>query len=277
MTNYKRRYFSEAHKKGASKLNKHKAQISHQVSTVSKQSSKQTLICEYPNIFEIFQFLGTLPSPPLVQIPAIPPKDSTKKNTLVLDMDETLIHCVHIFEDDENEDEEPVAPPDSFFVNVQLSQQNVKRVLVKKRPYLDYFLREVSKDWEVVVFTASHPICARPILNTLDPDRSRISYRLYRDACYIASNNLGSHYYIKNLNVLGRDLNSTLLVDNSFEAFGFQLNNGLLIKTWVDDPHDTELLRVLKDLQTIGEHNMTVPEFIQKNYNYSNMMLRTNC
>ncbi|CAB4061363.1 CTDSPL2 [Lepeophtheirus salmonis] len=203
MTNYKRRYFSEAHKKGASKLNKHKAQISHQVSTVSKQSSKQTLI-------------------------SIPPKDSTKKNTLVLDMDETLIHCVHIFEDDENEDEEPVAPPDSFFVNVQLSQQNVKRVLVKKRPYLDYFLREVSKDWEVVVFTASHPICARPILNTLDPDRSRISYRLYR-----------------------RDLNSTLLVDNSFEAFGFQLNNGLLIKTWVDDPHDTELLRVLKDLQTI--------------------------
>lgn len=48
------------------------------------------------------------------------------------------------------------------------------QVNVKKRPHMEYFLRHVSKMFEVVVFTASHRAYAEQLLNLLDPHRNLI-------------------------------------------------------------------------------------------------------
>jgi RNA polymerase II subunit A small phosphatase-like protein len=46
---------------------------------------------------------------------------------------------------------------------------------------------------------------------------------------------------VKDLSKLGRDLKSTVIIDNSSNSYKFQPKNAIPISTWFDDPNDTEL------------------------------------
>jgi len=186
--------------------------------------------------FDPFLFIANLPplwslSPrPRVKLP--PKKNGDPKMTLVLDLDETLVHC----------STEPLSGAELIFPVTYGGKDY--QVHVRKRPHFETFIKRVSTLFEVVVFTASQEVYARKLLDLIDPQGRYIHHRLYRDACVCVEGN-----YLKDLTVLGRDLSQVVIVDNSPQAFGFQLENGIPIESWFDNKHDRELEVLLPFLE----------------------------
>jgi len=145
------------------------------------------------------------------------------RKTLVLDLDETLVHSSF----------RPVPGPD-FIISIELDGVT-HRVYVQKRPGVDHFLEEMGSKFEVVVFTASLDKYANPVLDILDP-KGFIKVRLFREACV-------QHYgnYVKDLSLLGRRLEDTLIIDNSPFSYMFQPDNAIPITSWFNDKTDREL------------------------------------
>lgn len=197
------------------------------------------------------------PSRPMPQkflLPPLRPHDASMK-TLVLDLDETLVHSSF----------KPIPNPD-FTIDIVLDEV-VHTVYVRKRPGVDYFMREVSKKYEIVVFTASLAKYADPLLDVLDPDKV-VKYRLFRDACVYHCGN-----FVKDLTHLGRTLESTIIVDNSAFSYMFQPDHAIPIFSWFNDDDDRQLLDLLpflNDLDTQPEVSPVITSqkwsFLQQGY-----------
>ncbi|RCV26315.1 hypothetical protein SEVIR_5G242900v4 [Setaria viridis] len=158
----------------------------------------------------------------------------TKHVTLVLDLDETLVHST--LDHCDNAD---------FTLEVFFNMKN-HTVYVRKRPHLKMFLEKVAQMFEVVIFTASQRIYAEQLIDRLDPDGKYISKRIYRDSCLFSDG-----CYTKDLTILGVDLAKVAIVDNTPQVFQLQVDNGIPIKSWFDDPSDQELVELLPFLESL--------------------------
>ena len=67
----------------------------------------------------------------------------------------------------------------------------------------------MSRSFEIVIFTAAQSDYANFILDQLDPQKTMIQYRLYRQHCTV-----DGYKVLKDLSKLGRDLRKTIIVDN---------------------------------------------------------------
>ncbi|KAF7069471.1 hypothetical protein CFC21_075096 [Triticum aestivum] len=204
--------------------------------------------------FDPYTFIKDLPELSMVVPkfrPVLLPKQtrSCPRTTLVLDLDETLVHSTL----------EPCEDSDfTFPVHFNLRDHTI---YVRCRPYLKDFLERVASMFEIIIFTASQSIYAEQLLNVLDPKRRLFRHRVYRESCVYVEGN-----YLKDLSVLGRDLSRVVIVDNSPQAFGFQLDNGIPIESWFDDPNDKELLALLPFLESLVEVEDVRP-FIATKFN----------
>ena len=158
-----------------------------------------------------------------ITIPFLPPKreDDNREYTLVLDLDETLVH----FFEDNNE------------------------AYVKVRMGAECFISILSQFCEIVIFTASTKFYADTVIDGLDC-KDLIDHKLYREHTYDYNG-----INVKDLSKLGRDLNKVIIIDNIEENYMFQPNNGLNIIDFEGDENDNELHFILEDLLKV----VTVP------------------
>jgi len=135
-------------------------------------------------------------------------KDRHKdQKTLIFDLDETLIHC--------NE-------------NANMPCDIIPRIKaeITVHPYAIECLAELSKYFEIIVFTVSHSCYATLVLDYLDPHSQYISHSLFKDNCVATE----EWVYIKDLRILmNSNLKDMPIVDNAMYSFGYQLENGILI------------------------------------------------
>lgn len=167
----------------------------------------------------------------------LPPKRNEKFKTLVLDLDETLVHC-----------DEDLSRPHDLKIPIKFTGGEVVQCGVTIRPFAKKFLELMNKHYEIVIFTASHACYANIILNLLDPKNQYITYRMFRDSCIETEEGI----FIKDLRVFAnRSLDELVLVDNAFYSFGFQLDNGVPIVPFFRDKEDVELQELHDFLVTV--------------------------
>jgi len=195
-----------------------------------------------------------------------------QQKTLVLDLDETLIHSLakggrmssgHMVEVKLNT---PVAlsAPQPGQATPVLGPQHPILYYVHKRPHCDEFLRKVSKWFKLVVFTASVQEYADPVIDWLEVERKHFVGRYYRQHCTFRNG-----AYIKDLSSIEPDLSKVIILDNSPVSYIFHegqftanlravvqvlksaLDNAIPIEGWINDPTDNDLLHLIPMLEAL--------------------------
>jgi Dullard-like phosphatase family protein len=114
-----------------------------------------------------------------------------------------------------------------------------EKLICAIRPHLQELLAAILPYYDVMIFTSSHKEYADQIISKLDPQGNIFSYCFSRESCFPAD-----MYTVKDLNVIGRDLRSVVLIDNCITCFRNQVNNGIPIKSFGGRSNDQELLNL---------------------------------
>lgn len=150
------------------------------------------------------------------------PQIESSRYTLVLDLDETLVHTTG-------------------------TAQEVTDYTVRVRPGAKEFIEEMARWYELVIFTAGTKDYADYALGFVDPGE-KIAHRLYRE--HVMQKGTA---FVKDISRLGRDLKKVIIIDNIVENFQLQSENGIFIKSWEDDENDTSLIELMPVLRRIVE------------------------
>ena len=170
------------------------------------------------------------PAPPRPLVPRRQPSYTLShysadppKKTLIIDLDETLIHSMakggrmstgHMVEVRLGG---PVPQPSSSAGGPAIFGPGVPILYyVHERPGCHDFLRKVSKWYNLVVFTASVQEYADPVIDWLERERRYFGGRYYRQHC-----TLRNGAYIKDLAQVEPDLSRVMILDNSPMSYIF--------------------------------------------------------
>lgn len=172
---------------------------------------------------------------------------TNKRKTLVIDLDETLIHS-------NSRGTTHVNSSQAHIIEVRFSISNVSTLYyVYKRPFCDLFLAKVSKWYDIIIFTASMKEYADPVIDWLEVSfPGKFLKRLYRDDCTLREG-VG---YIKDLRVISQylltdDLNDIIIIDNSPVSYAMNVDNAIQVEGWISDPTDTDLLNLIPILEAL--------------------------
>jgi len=157
---------------------------------------------------------------------------------LILDLDETLVFA----------SERPlVREPESL----------VGPYFVYLRPYLHDFLVEMTKYFDLAVWSSSSPDYAHAIVNRVFPLQRKLKFVWGRDRCIQRFDGEWQRpYYVKDLKKVqrqGYDLKRILVVDDTPKKYERHYGNVIYVPEFLGDQTDFVLPRLGKYLASLAE------------------------
>ena len=148
-----------------------------------------------------------------------------------------MIHC-----------NENASIPSDVILPIKFPHGDIIEAGINVRPFAVEALEELSKHFEIIVFTASHSCYANVVLDHLDPQNKYIQHRLFRENCVTTEEGL----YIKDLRIFAnRNLKDLVIVDNAMYSFGYQMENGIPIVPFYYNKADKELKSLITYLKSL--------------------------
>ena len=204
------------------------------IENLSEKSYSQINIFFLQYIFRTNNIKGSILASELLRlgnnknfVPIPNPYVRTKNNknfSLVLDLDETLVH----FKEKLNEEGNGV---------------------LKIRPGIKEFLEKVGKYYELIIFTTATQDYADTLIDAIEEDKIYFEHRFYRNHAIIINND-----FVKDLTRIGRPLDKIIIIDNMPQNFRLQKENGIMIKAfWGEDIFDTALYDLIPILVNIAK------------------------
>ena len=165
--------------------------------------------------------------PPFIKVP----RQKNKKYTLILDLDETLVHVKQINTSTNN-----------IYLNTYNNFSNQK--IINLRPGLFAFLNGVKPYYEIISFSCASKTYADNILYKIETNQKYFEYNLYREHTTLYENE-----YIKDLSKIGRNIKEMIIVDNLEKNFRLNPDNGIKISSYfgeINTKEDNKLYELLK-------------------------------
>ena len=176
------------------------ALVENDIKLFSKQKNKE----QENNI--ILDYEKNRASPPFLK------NKNQKKYTLVLDLEETLVHL----------------------------NQSGECIL---RPGLYKFLKDIKPYYELVSFSNESKYSSEPIIDIIEEKKKYFDYNLYREHLTF----IGKEF-IKDLSKLGRDIKKVIVVDNIANNYKLNPENGIQILPFFGENNDDNVLEELKKI-----------------------------
>ncbi len=155
----------------------------------------------------------------------------TKRWTLVLDLDQTLVW---------------VSPIAATGQETNLGKEYVLTV----RPYAEDLIQSLSSKFEIIIFTSSEEDYARQVFDFFNSNGNYIAKLLTKPSCVATKQG----YIVKDLRIFAdRSPREMLIVDDYVVSFAFNLANGVPVTPYEGDPNDSELYHLKAYLEKIAD------------------------
>ena len=126
------------------------------------------------------------------------------------------------------------------------------------RPGLDEFFAACKGKCEVVVWTAGLRAYAQAIVKSIDKHKV-VKHCVYRHAKWFS----GQAGYRKDLACLGRDINKTIIIENTPDCIRGYQQNGILVEDYEGGERADHTIPALTEVvRQLVDSGKTVPEFI---------------
>ena len=140
------------------------------------------------------------------------------------------------------------------------------------RPGLNSFLKNMKKNYELILFTSATHEYVDPIVKFIEKDEKYFDYILYRN--HLSYDEKGE--YFKNLNLLNRNIKKIIIVDDCENNFKLHKSNGICLKPFYGNSDNVLnllsriLIKMKIDADKIGDIRICLKQ-VKKDLIYKNI------